>query len=160
LSDEQRRTLLARMQALPHVPPAAPASSIPVTNCDDSGPGSYRDAVTNAVSGDTIDLTSTPCSVITLTTGDVITAANDLTLQGPGALSLTISGGYNYRPLDHIGTGRQQRFHHFEQHDRLQHDAELRAARRGIADRECRQLRSREHTDRRQHDRSGQRTDT
>jgi hypothetical protein len=93
------------MQALPHTPPTAPAASIPVTNCDDSGPGSYRDAVSNAVSGDTIDLTSTPCSVITLTTGDVITAANDLTLQGPGALFLTISGGYTYRPLEHIGTG-------------------------------------------------------
>jgi hypothetical protein len=105
LSDHERLALLARAQALPHTPPAAPAASIPVTNCDDSGPGSYRDAVTNAVSGDTIDLTATPCSVITLTTGDVITGANDLTLQGPGALFLTISGGYIYRPLEHIGFG-------------------------------------------------------
>jgi hypothetical protein len=105
LSKEQQRTLFARAWALHHTPPVAPASSIPVTNCDDSGPGSYRDAMTNAVSGDTIDLTNTGCSVISLTTGDVATAADDLTLQGPSALLLTISGGYHYRPLEHVGFG-------------------------------------------------------
>jgi hypothetical protein len=82
-----------------------PAASIVVSNCLDSGPGSYRQAVLDAVSGDTIDLTSTGCSPITLTTGDVITALNDLTLQGPGALTLTIDGGSSYRPLEHLGTG-------------------------------------------------------
>lgn len=97
--------LVPRMRALARMPAAPSVTSIPVTNCDDSGPGSYRQAMTDAVSGDTIDLTATPCSLITLTTGDVLTAVDDLTLQGPGALFLTISGGYAYRPLDHLGGG-------------------------------------------------------
>ncbi len=85
--------------------PAIPAASIAVTNCNDAGPGSYRQAMADAASGDTIDLTSLDCSTITLTTGDVITAVDDLTLQGPGALALTISGGDSFRPLHHIGFG-------------------------------------------------------
>src|SRR5689334_23816680 len=49
--------------------PHRPAGTIPVTNCDDSGAGSLRDAVTNAVSGDVIDLSALTCSAITLNTG-------------------------------------------------------------------------------------------
>jgi len=100
-----RQSLVAFMQDKQRAIPTVPASSIVVNNCNDSGPGSYRQAVADALSGDTIDLTNTGCSVITLTTGDVITAVDDLTLQGPGALALTISGGYAYRPLEHIGSG-------------------------------------------------------
>ncbi|MEP7043106.1 MAG: choice-of-anchor Q domain-containing protein [Dokdonella sp.] len=93
------------MQSKQRTTPVVPLNSIVVSNCNDSGPGSYRQAVADAMSGDTIDLTNTGCSLITLTTGDIITAVNDLTLQGPGALGLTISGGYAYRPLEHIGSG-------------------------------------------------------
>lgn len=97
--------LAAFMQSKARTLPVIPAASIPVTNCNDSGPGSYRQAMTDAANGDTIDLTSLDCSTITLTTGDVITGVDDLTLQGPGALALTISGGGIYRPLHHIGFG-------------------------------------------------------
>ncbi len=90
---------------LERTPPAVPADSVAVTNCNDSGPGSLRDAATNAVDGETIDLTQTGCSEITLTTGSIVIAANSLTLQGPGALSLTISGDYIYSPLEHIQDG-------------------------------------------------------
>ena len=105
LPGPERQALIERMQSAARTPPPVPAASIVVSNCLDSGPGSYRQAVLDAVSGDTIDLTSTGCSLITLTTGDVLTFLNDLTLQGPGALTLTIDGGSSYRPLQHLGTG-------------------------------------------------------
>ena len=86
-------------------PGRAPAGGIPVTNCDDSGPGSLRDAIDNvAVSGDTIDLTNTGCSTITLTTGSIFIAQTDLTLQGPGMSGLEINGSYLYS-LRHLGSG-------------------------------------------------------
>ncbi|HKE49186.1 MAG TPA: choice-of-anchor Q domain-containing protein [Rhodanobacteraceae bacterium] len=74
--------------------PAAPRSPTVqvVTNCDDSGPGSLRDAIGAAGDGDTIDLTQLACSVISLTTGTIPIAATDLTLQGPGAHQLMIQG--------------------------------------------------------------------
>ena len=84
---------------------ARPAATIPVTNCDDSGPGSLRDAVTNAVDGDTIDMTSLTCSTITLTTGSLGTFVNDVTLNGPGSHDLAISGNYASSVLEHVGYG-------------------------------------------------------
>ena len=84
------------LQPVPRRIPQVPAGSVPVTNCDDSGPGSLRDAVATAVSGQTIDLTATGCSTITLTTGHIFMTQEDLTLQGPGSSLLTIDGGYHY----------------------------------------------------------------
>src|SRR5512144_262636 len=43
-----------------------PASTLQVMNCNDSGPGSLRDAITAAASGATIDLSQLACSTITL----------------------------------------------------------------------------------------------
>lgn len=88
-----------------HRPGPLPAGAIPVTNCEDSGPGSLRDAVTNAVDGDTIDLTSLPCSTITLTSGAISIGLDNLTIQGPSALGLTIDGSDQDRVFWHIGTG-------------------------------------------------------
>ncbi len=88
-----------------HTPPPVPATSIPVTNCDDSGSGSLRDAVNSAVDGDTIDLTALDCSTITLTSGAISIGVNNLTIQGPNALLLTIDGGYNDRVFWDLGTG-------------------------------------------------------
>jgi hypothetical protein len=82
-----------------------PPDSIPVTNCDDSGPGSLRDAVASAVSGDTIDLTNTGCSLITLTTGAIGIGQASLTLQGPGLGYLAISGNHASQVLLHTGSG-------------------------------------------------------
>jgi hypothetical protein len=89
----------------PHRLPDVPASSIPVTNCDDSGSGSLRQALQDAASGDTIDLTATGCSRITLTTGSILFMQTDITLQGPGYGYLAISGNSQYAPLLHDGTG-------------------------------------------------------
>jgi hypothetical protein len=89
--------------------PAIPAGAIPVTNCDDNGPGSLRDAVATAVSGQTIDLTATGCSTITLTTGDLSIGQQDLILQGPGASELAIDGNnlYSLRHYNAFGGALQ-----------------------------------------------------
>src|SRR5262245_60783858 len=75
--------------------PMPPRGSITVTNCDDAGPGSLRDAIAIAASGDTIDLTQLACSTITLTSGALGVAQDDLTFTGPGASLLAIDGGGN-----------------------------------------------------------------
>ena len=79
-----------------------------VNNCNDSGVGSLRDTVAGARSGDTIDLTTLTCSTISLTTGELHIAVDDLALQGPGANALTIAGPYSiygYSVLSHSGHG-------------------------------------------------------
>jgi hypothetical protein len=70
-------------------------ATIPVTNCNDAGPGSLREAMQNAAAGDTIDLTALDCSVISLTTGALSIDVNNVTIEGPGADELTIRGGYS-----------------------------------------------------------------
>jgi len=82
--------------------------TIPVTNCDDDGPGSLRDAVQNiAVTGDTVDMAGLACSTITLTSGAIITAADDLTILGPGTdmNGVTIDANYNSEIFIHLGVG-------------------------------------------------------
>ena len=71
------------------------AAATVVANCNDSGAGSLRDAVTNAVNGETIDISQLGCSRISLTTGSLVTAAENLTVIGPGTAGLTIDGAYN-----------------------------------------------------------------
>ena len=77
--------------ALSDAAPARTSSTIVVTSCLDSGPGSLRTAVASAGSGDTVDLTQLSCSQITLTSGRIATSAA-LTLRGPGSAKLTIDG--------------------------------------------------------------------
>jgi len=101
---DQRGTFLPQLRA--HgasvtSAPRRPAATIVVGNCDDSGAGSLRDAVTNAVSGDVIDLTALDCSSITLTTGSLTTSVDDLTLNGPGAELLAIDAGNASRIIEH-----------------------------------------------------------
>lgn len=86
------------------VAPGRPAGVVAVTNCDDSGAGSLRDAFTNAVSGDVIDLGALTCSTITLDTG-LVSTVDDLTLAGPGAGQLAIDGNNASRVIEHQGYG-------------------------------------------------------
>lgn len=74
--------------------PATPAGAAPVsvTNCNDSGAGSLRQVVTDAISGDKIVFALSPaCNLITLTSGE-ITIATSLTISGPGPGDLAVSG--------------------------------------------------------------------
>ncbi|HVC69509.1 MAG TPA: choice-of-anchor Q domain-containing protein [Acidimicrobiales bacterium] len=73
--------------------PVAEAATPSVINCNDSGAGSLRQAVADAAVGDTITFGPTlSCSTITLTGGNLV-LSKDLTISGPGAANLTVSGG-------------------------------------------------------------------
>jgi hypothetical protein len=69
--------------------PELPSRTITVTNTNDSGPGSLRQAIADAASGDTINFSIT--GSITLTSGQLEILRN-LTIQGPGANLLSING--------------------------------------------------------------------
>jgi hypothetical protein len=67
----------------------ARAATITVTNTNDNGPGSLRQALTTANDGDTINLAVT--GTITLTSGGLPINKN-ITISGPGADHLSIDG--------------------------------------------------------------------
>jgi hypothetical protein len=68
---------------------SAHAATITVTNRNDSGPGSLRQALANANNGDRINFAVT--GAITLTSGGLSIAKN-VTISGPGANHLSING--------------------------------------------------------------------
>ena len=74
---------------------------ITVSNANDSGPGSLRQALAAAASGETIDFSVT--GTITLTSGE-LTIGQNQTITGPGASSLTIDGNNNSR-IFYISSG-------------------------------------------------------
>jgi hypothetical protein len=87
---------------------------LPVTSCaDDGSPGTLRAVVATAVSGDVVDLTALSCGTITLLSGQIEVQVHELTVEGPGADSLTIDGNHagddyaiaNGRVFRHNGTG-------------------------------------------------------
>jgi len=74
-------------------------ATLTVTNVNDSGIGSLRDAIGNAQSGDTIKFASTLANkTITLTSGQ-LTVNKDLTIDGGDAAGLTISGNNTNRVI-------------------------------------------------------------
>lgn len=77
----------------------------PVTNCNDAGPGSLRDAAMHANHGDGIDLSGLTCSTISVSTGAI--TLHDVALTGPGAGQLEISGtgNQNRRIFNHASGG-------------------------------------------------------
>ncbi len=80
-----------------------------VQNCNDSGAGSLRDAITAANNGatDTVILgANLPCSSITLSSGALSITRDTLYLTGPGANVLSISGDGKFGVLRHSGAGK------------------------------------------------------
>ena len=68
---------------------AARAATLTVTTLTDSGAGSLRGQLAAAASGDTINFGVT--GTITLTSGELV-ASKNLTITGPGASALSLSG--------------------------------------------------------------------
>ena len=60
------------------------ATTITVVNGNDSGPGSLRQAILNALSGDTINFAAS-VTTVTLTSGEELVIDKNLTITGPGA---------------------------------------------------------------------------
>jgi hypothetical protein len=68
---------------------AANAATYTVTTTADSGRGSLRAAIGSAASGDTINITAKG----TITLASTLTLSKNVTITGPGASVLTVSGG-------------------------------------------------------------------
>jgi hypothetical protein len=83
----------------------ATAATRTVSNCNDSGPGSLRNVVANALDGDTINLGSLGCSRILLIGGEIEVPQNDLELVGRSRYALAIDGNRANRVFRHTGTG-------------------------------------------------------
>jgi plastocyanin len=79
----------------------ASANTLTVTNTGDSGSGSLRQAILDASAGDTINfnIPGGGQHTITLTSGQ-LTIDKDLTIQGPGAGALSISGNSQFRVFE------------------------------------------------------------
>jgi hypothetical protein len=78
-------------------------SILTVTSTADSGAGSLRDTINAAAPGDTIVFNLPLPATITLTTGEIVIAQN-VTIAGPGANLLTVSGNNSSRAFS-VGLG-------------------------------------------------------
>jgi len=82
------------------------AATFTVTNLDDSGEGSLRQAILDANANpgaDIIDFQDELIGTITLTSGELL-VSDDLTVNGPGSFSITVSGNHASRVFG-INTG-------------------------------------------------------
>jgi hypothetical protein len=80
-----------------NVVPEIANAAITVSNCNDNGVGSLRQAIANASNADVIDMTTLTCSTISLnpSSGALAISQPSLTLNGPGMDKLNITGLYN-----------------------------------------------------------------
>ena len=93
----------------------ASAATVVVTNCNNSGPGSLRQAVASANSGDTITFSLSPsCSTINDPTGTILILTN-LNIDGPGRCVDTKRRKLQRAlPDSERGDGQHLRDHHRE----------------------------------------------
>ena len=80
---------------------AVPNTTLIVTNTNDSGPGSLRQALADANDGDVIGFAVT--GTIGLTSGELLVARN-ITISGPGAENLAVNGN-GKSTVFHIASG-------------------------------------------------------
>src|SRR5215472_6816953 len=80
---------------------ASPASIILVTNTNDSGPGSLRQALADANDGDTIDATGVSGTIL-LTSGELQIFTPNVTIKGPGAETLAVYGNGSSRVFENF----------------------------------------------------------
>jgi hypothetical protein len=73
-----------------------------VTNLLDAGPGTLRQAILDTPPGGTVDFQADLSGTITLTSGE-LSIAKDLTIAGPGANVITVSGNGASRVFDITG---------------------------------------------------------
>jgi hypothetical protein len=78
---------------------AGVAQAATVTTLNDSGAGSLRAAIANTASGGTVDFAPGLSGTITLT-GGVLSITQSVTIAGPGAGTITISGNHTTTVFD------------------------------------------------------------
>lgn len=78
---------------------------ITASNCNDHGPGSLRNAIVVAASGDTVDLTHLSCTRITLTSGALQVPQTTLTVKGRDHGAPAIDGRNASQVFHHTGSG-------------------------------------------------------
>src|SRR5258705_7644649 len=93
------------LSALCLIAPSTQAATITVTNTNDSGAGSLRQALADAVNGDTINFNSSlNGQTIMLTNGELIVTTN-VAINGPGANMLAVDANHASR-LFYIAAGK------------------------------------------------------
>src|ERR1700744_3961214 len=85
-----RTAIRASVVALPMIFGSAHASTVTVTNTNDSGGGSLRQALVSASAGDLIVFDPGATGTIALATS--LTIGQSVTIQGPGAGAITLDG--------------------------------------------------------------------
>lgn len=83
---------------------SARAATIMVTNTNDSGPGSLRQALADANDGDTIDATGVSGTIL-LTSGELQILTDGVTINGPGAGTLAVNGNGSSRVFENFALG-------------------------------------------------------
>jgi hypothetical protein len=78
-------------------PLASPAANLVVTNLADSGPGTLRQVIANALSGDTITFATS--GTITLTGGPLF-ITKSVNISGPGPASIAVDGHFASRVFE------------------------------------------------------------
>jgi hypothetical protein len=112
----RRKHLAVGVAAILGLASPAAFATVFVTNCNDSGVGSLRNAIAGAPSGETVDASGllNVCSKITLNTGALAVPQTNLTIKGPGPESLYVTAKYGTFPnttqyfnriFTHTGTG-------------------------------------------------------
>jgi predicted outer membrane repeat protein len=71
-----------------------------VTNTNDSGAGSLRDAINAVPNGGTITFCISPLPATITLTSNELNIPRNMTISGPGSALLTISGGGNFRVFE------------------------------------------------------------